>query len=78
MCVHVRVQGVPGVPQTENLALWYDNEGYVMRERGFLTNTRKSASRWQYAAMQVAMIKQGKVRGRLKFSPSKTTFRTKA
>lgn len=32
MCVHVRVQGVPGVPQTENLALWYDSEGYVMGE----------------------------------------------
>lgn len=49
----------------------------VVRQRGIcygwelLTNTRKSASRWQYAAMQVAVIKWGKVRGRLKFSPSK-------
>lgn len=78
MCVHVSVQGVPGVPQTENLGLWYDSEGYVMGKRELLTNTRKSASRWQYAAMQVAVIKWGKVRGRLKFSPSKITFRTKA
>lgn len=77
MCGHTRVQGVPGVPQTENLGCG-TSEGYVMGERGLLTSTRRSASRWQYTAMQVAVIKGGKVRGGLKFSPSKFMFRTEA
>lgn len=44
MRVHSRVQVAPGVPQMENLVLWYHSEGSVTGERGLLANTRRSAS----------------------------------